>query len=91
MASAGNNKLHDSHNEIKENYPYEMKMKHQRIIPGRASNGNVAVGERLDFYNDPRNKSRLDDSTTTTLSSVNSTLQLNVTFVSMQSRQFPKP
>ena len=52
MASAGNNKLHDSHHEIKENYPYEMKMKHQRIMPGRASNGNVAVGKRLDFYND---------------------------------------
>jgi inositol 1,4,5-triphosphate receptor type 1 len=75
MASAGNNKLHDSHHEIKENYPYEMKMKHQRIMPGRASNGNVAVGERLDYYNDPWNSSRLDDPTTTTLSSVNSTLE----------------
>jgi hypothetical protein len=64
-----------THNEIKENYPYEMKMKHQRIMPGRASNGNVTVGERLDFYNDPWNSYRLDDSTTTTLSSVDSTLE----------------
>jgi inositol 1,4,5-triphosphate receptor type 1 len=75
MASSGNNKLYDSHNEIKENYPYDMKMKHQRMMPARASNGNVAVGERLDFYNEPWNSSRLDDSTATTLSSVNSTLE----------------
>ena len=34
------------------------------MMPGRASNGNFAVGERLDFYNDPWNISRLDDSTT---------------------------
>jgi inositol 1,4,5-triphosphate receptor type 1 len=32
MASAGKNNLHDSRREIKENNPYEMKMKHQRIM-----------------------------------------------------------
>jgi inositol 1,4,5-triphosphate receptor type 1 len=64
-----------THHEIKENYHYEMKMKHQHIMQGRASNGYVIVEERLDFYNDPWNSSRLDDSTTTTLSSVNSTLE----------------
>ncbi|EFX63254.1 hypothetical protein DAPPUDRAFT_335716 [Daphnia pulex] len=41
----------------------------------RASNGNVTVGERMDFYSDSWSSSRLDDSTTTTLSSVNSTLE----------------
>jgi inositol 1,4,5-triphosphate receptor type 1 len=41
----------------------------------RASNGNVTIGERMDSYSDSWNSSRLDDSTTTTLSSVNSTLE----------------
>ena len=45
------------------------------MMLGRASNGSVDVGERLDFYNDPWNSSRLDDSTTTTLNSVNSMLE----------------
>lgn len=75
MASAGNNKLQDLSNEMKDNFPYDIKMKHQRMMPTRASNGNVTVGERMDPYSDSWNSSRLDDSTATTLSSVNSTLE----------------
>ncbi|EFX78774.1 hypothetical protein DAPPUDRAFT_245527 [Daphnia pulex] len=54
-------------------------MKHQRMMSTRASNGNVTVGERMDPYSDSWNSSRLDDSTTTTLSSVYSTLEDLVT------------
>ncbi len=75
MASAGNNKLQDHSHEMKDHFPYDMKMKHQRMMSTRASNGNVTVGERMDPYSDSWNSSRLDDSTTTTLSSVNSTLE----------------
>jgi inositol 1,4,5-triphosphate receptor type 1 len=75
MASAGNNKLQDHSHEMKDHFPYDMKVKHQRMMSTRASNGNVTVGERMDPYSDSWNSSRLDDSTTTTLSSVNSTLE----------------
>ncbi|XP_046454910.1 inositol 1,4,5-trisphosphate receptor-like isoform X1 [Daphnia pulex] len=77
MASAGNNKLKDHSHEMKDHFPYDMKMKHQRMMSTRASNGNVTVGERMDPYSDSWNSSRLDDSTTTTttLSSVNLTLE----------------
>lgn len=69
MASAGNNKLHDSEH-IKDTYSFDTKMKNQRMMLARASNGNVA----LDSY-DTWNNSRSDDSTTSMLSSVNSTLE----------------
>ncbi|EFX61648.1 hypothetical protein DAPPUDRAFT_338582 [Daphnia pulex] len=75
MASTGNNKLQDHSHEMKDHFPYDMKVKHQRMMSTRASNGNVTVGERMDPYSDSWNSSRLDDSTTTTLSSVNSTLE----------------
>ncbi|EFX77138.1 hypothetical protein DAPPUDRAFT_248174 [Daphnia pulex] len=75
MASTGNNKLQDHSHEMKNHFPYDMKMKHQRMMSTRASNGNVTVGERMDPYSDSWNSSRLDDSTTTTLSSVYSTLE----------------
>ncbi|EFX62187.1 hypothetical protein DAPPUDRAFT_120448, partial [Daphnia pulex] len=75
MASTGNNKLQDHSHEMKDHFPYDMKMKHQRMMSTRASNGNVTVGERMDPYSDSWNSSWLDNSTTKTLSSVNSTLE----------------
>ncbi|EFX61768.1 hypothetical protein DAPPUDRAFT_271917 [Daphnia pulex] len=60
---------------MKDHFPYDMKMKHQRMMSTRASNGNVTVGERMDPYSDSWNSSWLDNSTTKTLSSVNSTLE----------------
>jgi hypothetical protein len=43
MASAGNNKLKDHSHEMKDHFPYDLKMKHQRIMSTRASNCNVTV------------------------------------------------
>ncbi|XP_046438918.1 heat shock protein 90-2-like [Daphnia pulex] len=45
----------DHSHEMKDHFPYDMKMKHQRMMSTRASNGNVTVGERMDPYSDSWN------------------------------------